>query len=449
MYNTSCSNRMIGPRLALVATSAMGAVLLAGCATQSAPRADLSASKAQTALAQGKTDKAIQNAEAAVQAEPRNAAYRAMLGTAYLESGRFDSASTSFDDAMALGDTSARTTLSTALALSGQARYDEAVAVLNDRGNAIAPADLGLAYALAGQPQRGVQIMSHAIRSGDNTPKMRQNLAYAYALAGQWREARVMAAQDVPADQVGDRMQEWATMAQPEAWQHRVAALLGAPTGVADTGQPTRLALANSPGVEQLAVEASTLAAPAQPKTAATEQLNELPPLAAAAPASLAYQNYPARSTERSGDFQSAFTALAPSGSPIAQDAARFVQKPVVQSVAMRQDAAPKSAYASTAKTSDGSHLIQLGSFSSEQGARRALGIYVKRYPELASHEMIVTEALVKGKHFWRVSAAGYDRSSSQAMCGRVKSGGNGCLAYAENHPLPGAIDTGVRMAMR
>ena len=62
---------------------------------------------------------------------------------------------------------------------------------------------------------------------------------------------------------------------------------------------------------------------------------------------------------------------------------------------------------------------------------------------------MVITEALVKGKRYWRVSAAGYDRASSSAMCGRVKSRGEGCFAYAESRPLPGAIDTGVRMAMR
>ncbi|WP_305098095.1 tetratricopeptide repeat protein [Croceibacterium aestuarii] len=445
MHTTSRIGRAISPKLGLAITSAMGAVLLAGCATGSAPRADLSASKAQSALAEGKTDKAIANAEAAVEAEPRNAAYRAMLGSAYLEAGRFASASTSFNDAMALGDNSARTALSLALALSGEARYNDAVAVLNDWDDAIAPADLGLAYALAGQPQRGVQVMSQAIRAGYNTPKIRQNLAYAYALSGQWREARVMAAQDVPADQVGDRMQEWATMAQPEAWQQRVASLIGAPAGVQDAGQPVSLALANTPSVQQLAAEASAYAGREQ-------DASELPAVSAGRSAGVAYQDYPAQSIERPDDFQAAFATLAPAGgslAQVAQDAVRFVQEPVVQTVALRQGAALKPAYAAAAKKSDGSHLVQLGSFASEQGARRAWGIYAKRYPELAGHEMVVTEALVKGKRYWRVSAAGYGLAGAQAMCGQVKNRGNACFAYAQDRPLPGAIDTGVRMAMR
>lgn len=453
MYNTSHSNRMTG----FILTSAMAGVLLAGCTTQAAPRAEISASKAQIALASGKTEQAISAAEAAVQAEPRNAGYRAMLGTAYLEAGRFSSAATSFDDAMALGDSSARTALSLALVLSGQGKYAEAAALLNDWDDVIAPADLGLAYALSGQPQRGIEIMSHAIRSGNNTPKMRQNLAYAYALNGQWKEARLMAAEDVPADQVGTRIQEWALMAQPEAWQHRVAALLGTPAGVQDAGQPVRLALANSPGVQQLATEAAAFAAPQpvaveRPLMARTSEV-ELPPIGDAPPeASVAYQSYPPTPAERPDDFETAFATLAPAGgslAQVAQDAMRFVQEPVVQTVAVRQGAAPTPVRAVAAKKSDGTHLVQLGSFSSEQGARRAWGIYVKQYPDLANHELVITQANVRGKRYYRVSAAGYGLASSKAMCGRVKSGGAGCFAYAEGRPLPGAIDTGVRMAMR
>src|SRR5690606_10312495 len=124
------------------------------------------------------------------------------------------------------------------LAMLGEGRHHEAASLLNSREGQIATADLGLALALAGQPERGAYLMSNAIRSGENTPKMRQNLAYAYALAGQWREARLMAEQDIPGDKVSDRIQEWAAMAQPEAWQHRVAALLQVPAGVADSGQP-------------------------------------------------------------------------------------------------------------------------------------------------------------------------------------------------------------------
>jgi Flp pilus assembly protein TadD len=455
MNRTATNNRMI----ALAASTAMAAGLLSGCATHAAPRADLSASKAEAALASGHGQEAVRHAEAAVQAEPRNAAYRAMLASAYLDAGRFASAATTYDDAMKLGDSSTRTALGLALALAGEGKYQQASALLSDWEDQIAPADLGLAYALSGQPGHGITIMSNAIRGGENTAKMRQNLAYAYALAGRWREARMMASQDVPANQVGDRMEEWAQMSQPQAWQARVAALIGAPAGVADAGQPAQLALANNPGVEQLAAEASAqaepkteLAAVEAPATAPQPVRTELPALAEPAP-QVAVASYAAPKTEEPKDFQAAFATLAPRGSSVAevtQDTLRFVSQPAVQTVAVRQGAVPRAKSAGAAKQSAGSHLIQLGSFASEQGARRAWGIYSKRYPELADHKMVISEAVVRGKHYWRVSAAGFGLASSQAMCGRVKTmGGDGCFAYAEGHPLPGAIDTGTRLALR
>ncbi|MGZ3172589.1 MAG: tetratricopeptide repeat protein [Croceibacterium sp.] len=453
MISNANSKRMMG----LAVTSAMAAGLLTGCATHPAPRADLSASRAEAAMAKGKPQLAVEHAEAAVLAEPRNASYRAMLASAYLDAGRFASAESTFNDAMKLGDNSTRTALSLALALDGQGKYQQAAALLSDWESQIAPADLGLAYALSAKPDRGVEVLSNAIRNGENTPKMRQNLAYAYALAGRWKEARIMASQDVPANQVGDRMEEWAQMAQPTAWQTRVAALIGAPAGVADAGQPAQLALANNPGVEQLATEATAAASPATalaandtpvatPQPAAHE---ELPPVGDAAP-QLAVANYPAPKTAEPSDFQAAFASVAPAGGSIAQvtqDAMRFVSQPAVQTAAVRHGAAPR--YASAAKQSAGSHLVQLGSFASAQGARRAWGIYSKRYPELSNHQMVISEAVVGGKHYWRVSAAGFGLASSQAMCGRVKSSGEGCFAYAEGRPLPGAIDTGTRLAFR
>jgi hypothetical protein len=333
---------------------------------------------------------------------------------------------------MQLGDSSPRTVLSLALARTGEGKYAEAGELLNAHERDIPTADVGLALALAGQPERGVHLMSNAIRAGENTPKMRQNLAYAYALAGRWREARLMAAEDVPADQVSDRIGEWAATAAPEAWQLRVARLLDVPAGAQDGGLPAQLALANTPSVDQLAGEASaSVQAELEPVAVGESPVNELAALEEVDPSAV-----------EAPTFQAAFTqpAAAPVPTPaltpvpvVRQEASRFA--PPVTS-----QAAPRAA---------STHLVQLGSFSSEQGARRAWNIYTQRYPELAGHQMVISEAVVKGKRYWRVSAAGFDRTSSTAMCGRVRGNGQGCFAYAEGRPLPGAVDTGVRMARR
>lgn len=447
MMSTANSKRV----MALAVSSAMAGALLSGCATNAAPSAALSASQAEAALASGKHDRAIALAEAAVLAEPHNAAYRSVLASAYLDAGRFASAETTFKDAMQLGDNSPRNALSLALAQSAQGKYREAQTLLNQWEGDIATADLGLALALAGQPERGIHLMSNAIRGGENTAKMRQNLAYSYALAGRWREARLMASQDVPADQVGERMEQWALMASPDAWHTRVAALLQVPAGVRDGGQPVQLALANNPSLEQLAAEATAApaadAAEMAPLAVALTPVDELPAAPQAQPV------YEAPPASRADDFQAAFSAPLPAVSvatpePVVADAARFMQAPVVQPAPVRA-ATPARAAAPAAPRADGTHLIQLGSFSSEQGARRAWSIYTRNYPELAGHEMVISEAVVRGKRYWRVSAAGFGRSTASSMCGKVRASGNGCFAYAEGRPLPGAVDRGVRLARR
>jgi hypothetical protein len=79
-----------------------------------------------------------------------------------------------------------------------------------------------------------------------------------------------------------------------------------------------------------------------------------------------------------------------------------------------------------------GTHLVQLGAFSSKQGARRAWGIFVQRTPHLASFRMTITQANVRGKQVWRVAAAGLNGSgAASGLCSQVKSGGGACFAYA------------------
>ena len=446
--HTATRNRR--PALVLALGSAMAAALLAGCASNAAPRADVSASAAQRELARGHATRAVEHAEAAVAADPHNPAYRLVLGNAYLDAGRFASAEAAISDAMALGDNSPRAALSLALAQIAQAKYADAATLLNQWEGQIAKADLGLALSLAGQPERGIHIMSNAIRNGENTVKMRQNLAYAYAMAGRWREARLMAAQDVPAGEVGARMEQWAAMARADAYQQRIASLLDVPAGVRDAGQPVHLALANTPSVEQLASEA--LMPPAATGELPSLAVMQMAPEVAAAPDQNAPEPAPA-------SFEQAFT-----GTTLAQAApagSRFVSNPVVQAVPGVQAAPARQAPASASRQaaaapaaasagSSGTHLVQLGSFLSEQGARRAWGIYVSRYPELARQEMVLTQAVVNGRRFWRVSAGGFDQRASRAMCGRVRaSGDDGCISWAAASPLPGTVDSGVRLARR
>jgi Flp pilus assembly protein TadD len=453
-----------GSHLALAVTTAMAGIALAsgiGIAANAAPRADKSYANAQTALAKGQVDKAITHAEAAVLADPRNAGYRALLGAAYMGAGRFEAAATSFGDALDLGDTNPRTVLSFALAKIALGQSGAALSMLEQHADAIDPADLGLALALAGQPERGVHVLVNAVRSAEQaTPKLRQNLAYSYALAGNWRASRVMAAEDVPADQLEARLAEWAATAAPEQFQQRIATLLGV-TPRADAGQPQHLALANS------APEAPMLAEAPAPVEAAPVALAVAEP----APAPVVQ---PARAPVTS--FAQAFAAPEPAAAPqvapaVESGGIRFVSNPVVQELPGRAPvrvaaspapararavaappAAPRAKPVAASMPSDkakASHLIQLGSYDSKVEAERGWNALKAKFPQLKDHTPVITQAQVNGRTFWRVAAAGFGPKSAQAMCGTVKSAGRGCFAYAASSPPAGAVKGDVKLAAR
>ncbi|MEO9463724.1 MAG: SPOR domain-containing protein [Marinomonas sp.] len=539
------------PMIALALTTALAGVALSGCSTKTAPIAGNSFQKAQTELARGNSSKAVKHAEAAVQATPRDAGYRAMLGAAYMEAGRFGSAATSFNDAMVLGNTDARTVLSYALAETAQGNYAVALATLKQHRNSIDDADLGLAYALAGEPARGVHVLSNTLRSGENTAKVRQNLAYSYALQGNWRAARLMAAEDVPANQINQRIAEWAANVSPEAYQIRVANLLGVKPSQ-DSGQPLRLALSNNPSQQQMFAE-SAASAPAGSAASAFEQApsytanGELAPVGqsasstaapiaapvpvavvkpkmaqsaptpvaapVAAPVSAAPKMAAAKPKKSAGvpeDLLSQMVRPAPAaaipapapaassqerqpvrfaaafGSPVSKSsvsgtvkpaakpavspattAARHVSRAVVQHIPAgyrEPKAAPKPAarVAPTAQqrrmvskpaaanvSSKGTHLVQLGSFTSRAVAESASKKLSQRHSLLKGRDIMITEAKVNGKTYWRVAAAGFGQSSAKSACSALKSKGQACFAYAASRKLPGAVNRGIRIAAR
>jgi Flp pilus assembly protein TadD len=456
----SIKTRKSAPLIGLVVSTALASVAFAGFTASAAPRVDRSVAKAEAALKSGHSVKAVTYAEAAVLADPRNADVRALLGAAYLSAGRFQAAATSFEDALELGNEDPRTVLSYALAKIALGDRAAAVETLNEWEDVLNAADYGLALALAGQPERGVHVLTNEVRFGEVTPKLRQNLAYAYALSGNWRAARVMAAEDVPAGKIDERLAEWAAMAAPEDQQRRVASLLKV-TPVADMGQPAQLALANFP-------ERAVMFAAADPvEEVAAPSASERPSQSEALAFGIA-DPVVAQPIERV-DPASAPARVA--GAPVASPAptapgVRFVSNPVVQQLQQREarpvaaPAAPRAAsapapqrrMAATAAASDegaGTHLVQLGSYNSKVEAERGWNVLKSRFPQLKDHDVVITEAVVNGRTFWRVAAAGFGAMSARNMCSSVKSAGRGCFAYAASSPPAGAVDKGVRMAAR
>lgn len=446
-------------------STALAAGLLTGCAMAGGTHPSQFAGRAESALGKGNATKAVTYAEQAVAADPTNAAYRATLGDAYLRAGRFASARQAYDEAMQLGDDKGRTALSLALADIAQGNGQHALDTLAAYRDSIPASDYGLAVALAGQPSQGVAVLGNLLRSGENTAKVRQNLAYAFALDGQWAQARVMASMDVPADKLRARLTEWATNAKPEDSQKRVAMLLKVPV-VADSGEPQALALANTPTNSQLAAEAAKRADAPQLAAAAQRELPAVGDTAApqVQPAvEVAQADEPAPQPMHTAPAALASIDLPPSETAAAAEAApapaapyrvvgdhapaRVAATPSVPSAPAR---ATQVRVASAAQPASGTHLVQLGAFSSAEGANRAWTHFTRRNPALRNYAHVTTHVVVGGHDFWRVMVAGlgsYGRASS--LCGRVKHSGGVCFVRVDTGKVNPNHQPETRMARR
>jgi Flp pilus assembly protein TadD len=372
----------------------------------------------QKSLAAGDFDQAIVLGEAALTAKPQDVVLRALLGNAYFKAGRFESAAAALNDAVSLGDASGRTSLALSLSQIAVGRGRDALNTLDRAQTAIPAGDFGLAVALAGDAGRGIVILSDALRADPN-PKLRQNLAYAYALNGQWTEARVAASADVTPDRLDARITGWAKSMRAGGEQERIANLIGVPV-VADAGMPVQLAL-NAPAAGAVLAVAEPVAVPVAPSAVA-----ELPALAAKVDVPVA--------EPAAVSAPVAVAVVEPVAAPVPQ----YEAVPVVQQVA----APVRNEPVYNAPISGGSHVVQLGAFSSAGNAARAKVIFAARNPQLRGREFVVTQAVVKGRNFWRVAVSGYDAGSAGSLCASVKRGGGVCFAYAVGH-----APTGERMA--
>lgn len=251
------------------------------------------ATRAQMALEQGDHATAIIFAERAVEGSPKDASFRALLGNAYFAGGRFASAEAAYKDSLALSPVQPSLVLKLALVGIAQGKQGEALAQLDAARDQLDPADYGLALALAGQPQMAVAILDQAARNVGADSRIRQNLALTLALQGDWTAAKTVAAQDVPADQLDSRIQQWMTFARPARASDQVSALTGVTPAAVDPGQPARLALVPQAEPTRMAAAYPTPAPVADPAPAFTEQV-----AAAPAPAPVDYAIAPAPAPE-------------------------------------------------------------------------------------------------------------------------------------------------------
>ena len=398
------------------------------------------AKKAETMFAKGKTDRALTFAELAVEADMQNRDYRALLERIYMSQGRFASAERTLTDVMELGQVDPRTVVSLALVRIAQGDVNSAVSLV-EANRAIVPAsDYGLTLALAGDSKRAVDVLTEAIRNDNASARTRQNLALAYALDGRWREARMMAVQDMSQDQVNERIAEWAQYARPNAYQMRVAGLLNV-TPREDSGQPVRLALNSVPAalasVAPAALPAAMVSAPAAVELAAIGPAPVADSVGFAAVETSIRMSEVAPSVVAEAPLIKAQEGPSKANSPVAV-------APVKLAIADVPAIAPKSAA--------GTHLVQLGAFSSAVAAEKAWNLYSKRFGVLNGFASASSKVTVNGKTLIRIAASGFgNRATANSACQQIKSMGGVCLVRNNGggNPVRMAAAQGRRIAAR
>ena len=376
------------------------------------------AAKADKALRKHDAAQAVVNAEAAVALQPRNADYRLLLGQSYLQSGRFVSARDALADALALdnaGPNRGKAALNLALAQIATGDWAGARKTLDDHDAAIAPADRGLAMALAGDPNAGVAVLTAVARSGETNATVRQNLALSYALAGQWQLARVVASADMSPADVDARMEQWATFAHPSSASDQVASLLGV-RPVEDTGQPVALALNAAvpiaPAAAQAPVQTAELSPDVVPARASDPVFPEHRPM-------LAEQDVSPPAAPRLVPAKRVTAALIrPDVKPI-----KLAAVPVRSAarVALRMPVPAK-----------GKWFVQLGAFDSPGVAKDAWGRAMRRMPSLADSGPNGTSITTKAGQFYRLSVGGYARTDAVQLCQRFRASGGQCFVRGE-----------------
>lgn len=413
-------------------------------AADAGPTAALAASeaaKARKALDKGKPDQAVAAAEAAVRYSPNEASYRALLGQAYLQDGRFVSAQTALSDSLMLAPGTPKVALSLALAKIANGDWVGARQTLDDNSAVIPVSDRGLALALAGDPVTAVALLNDAARTPEADAKTRQNLALSLALAGRWSEARAVAAVDIAPNEIDQRLMDWALFAHPRGAADQVAALLGV-TPVQDPGFPVALALsAPAPALANAVDAAPAMTEPSPPiAVAAAEPVPADPvpaepvaakPVAAdpapmAAPVMAMVSPAPVTGAVVFGVRREIVQALPIHPHNLVTKAAMV--KPSLSIAPMGAGMAKPEA----AAPQKGNFYVQIGAYQNAAVARDGWNRAKRRFPAFGAHMPSGMDFKTGSSQFYRLSVGGFTRPDAVSMCLRYRRAGGKCFVRAD-----------------
>lgn len=421
----------------------------------SAKAADKAARKAAKALTKHEADTAIAAAEEAVTLAPTVAGYRMILGQSYLQAGRFRSAGEAFADTLKLDGGNGRAALNLALTQIAGGDWQGARHTLEIHADTISAGDRGLAMALSGDTAGAVALLTQVARSPEASPKVRQNLALAYALGGQWGVARVVAAADMSPADVDARLQQWAAFAQPSGAADQVASLLGVQP-VADGGQPTALAL-NRPAVAPVAVaQAESVPAPAPVVQVAAAPASV--PVEVAGPVAAPVQPVVAHAAQAAP-----VVSVAPA---ITFAASREVVQPLPVALIERTEAAFKTALkafpqvkpaplraafasAKTFTPTAGSWHVQLGAFENAGVAKDAWSRATRRFAAFKGHTPQGATFRTAAASFYRLSVGGFSRATADQACRQYRARGGVCFVrQSAGDQIASWVKPGERLAV-
>lgn len=390
--------------------------------------------RAQMALSEGDFSSAVGLAESAVEASPQDAAIRGLLGNAYFGAGRFASAEGAYGDSLSLAPNQPAIILKRALVQIAQGKNEEAVALLQATQGMVDPADYGLALALAGHAADAVQILDTAARANGADSRVRQNLALALGLSGDWQNAKIVAAQDVSPDQVDARIQQWMAFAKPVHASDQVAALIGVTPAVGDPGQPVRLALNPQQGSTRVA-EAAPQPTPAQ--TAEAAPVPNAPfysvPVSQPAPAVAEVAPPPppppiAPEVQENREAIAAAAAMSPEA-PAAFAAMASNFAPKAKPAKAKKAATPVRPAAAQLASGKSKAVVQLGAYSSEARVSAAWAQLSKKYPGLRQYSPMVARFDGPKGTVWRLSIRGFDsQSEALSRCSTLRGNGGSCF---------------------
>ena len=358
-------------------------------------------------------------AERAVAKTPGDAGLRALLGNAYFAGGRFHSAEAAFRDSLTIDPNQQQVLLKFALVEIALGKNDQAASFLNAHRGALDASDYGLALALAGRTAQAIAVLDPAARQPGADPTVRQNLALAHALAGEWDEAKIIAAQDVAPAQLDGRIQQWMKLAKPMHAADQVAALVGVTPAAVDAGQPVQLALSQpeaapaAPAVKVAEAAPAPVPAPAKPAIVAAAA----PEPAPVSVASVAPAPPPARPTlaTLAGTAVSEAKAVLAS---ILPGAPAPVARPAV---APRRPVARPLGKAPT--------VVQLGAYGSAQRVLVAWDGVARKYASLKNYQPTSARFASPKGTFYRLSVQGFNSfGEANSLCNALRRKGGSCF---------------------